>query len=325
MISDAEQADHARSHYKAAANHVAAAGEHLDGWEDASGGVEKMAGAQLSKAAFEIGQATAQHAMGKKHVDSLIGREGYDGNPAFEAAKAASGGMGHELKMAAESHAALHQADREQNGAQMIARHKDLRGHLAKASAHAEDASTGLGKCLEAGDNGSTKTAKVLKGELLKSSRDDFRLWLPVCKIDELPDGALLVTCIANVSDFIDSDGEYFTPEALAKAMTDWAPFGNIREQHNPSKPVGTIRQPTIGKLDGEQPGWWMAEHPETKTPAAFMRVHVPNVGDSRETIVKLKVGLLTGCSVGGSINPGGRQTVEVEVDENGVVLREAA
>jgi hypothetical protein len=324
MITDFEQADHARSHFKAAVNNIAAAGEHLDGWED-SAEVQKAAGGHLSKAAFEIGQAAAQHAMGKKHVDALIGREGYDGDASFEAAKAATSAMGHELKMAAESHAALQEAVHDDSAARTVARHKDLRAHLGKASAHAQAAVEGISKKLEAGGDKSEKRVKALRGQLLKASQERFDLWIPIRKIDELADGSLMVTCIANVSDFIDSDGEYFTPDALEKAMTEWAPFGNIREQHDPSKPVGTIRQPVIGKIDGEQPGWWMGEHPETGTPAAFMRVYVPNVGDGKDTIVKLKAGLLTGCSVGGKINAGGRKNVEVEVDDSGVVLREVA
>jgi hypothetical protein len=46
-----------------------------------------------------------------------------------------------------------------------------------------------------------------------------------------------------------DEQGDVPTADALRKAMQDWANFGNIRLQHDPSKPVGTIKYPAVGHL----------------------------------------------------------------------------
>lgn len=322
MITDAEQADHARSHVKAAMNHIAAAGEHLDAWQDEA--VEKMAGAHLSKAAIAIGRASEQHVQGKKHIDSLIGREGWDGESGFEAAKAGNGPMGADLKMAEEHHQVLNEAVLDGDAKKAIRAHTALRAHLGKASGHAASVVDGITKSIE----GRGKTDKFAASGKLRAqvffekSKDgeQFRLFMPFTKAEELSDGTLVIEACASVSGFIDSDEEYFTAEGLRKLAESWAPFGNLRGQHDPNWPAGTVRNPVLGKSE-TQYGWWIDKHPETMTDALFVRAHVVE----EKAIGFVKSGVFTGLSVGGKIPPGGRKVVEVEVDERGVVMGEAA
>lgn len=338
MITDEEQIDHARNHTNAAMRHLGAAGEHLDGWLDH---VQKMAGAHLAKAGHEIGQAMAQQAMAKKHIDSLIGREGWDGEASVETVKAANSGMQHELKQAAEQHASLGEAVGEGDAHGAIKVHKALRAHIDKAVAHGQDIVDGVGRALE-GRGRNDKAAA--RGELLKArlylDGDSLHLFTPIINeplvvkfqdgsahtfqpIDNLADGSLIVTGFASVADYVDDQGDAITPKALHKAMSEWAPTGNIRFQHDPQRPIGTIRQPLLGKIDDgvEPPGWWMVKHPVTGTDAAVIRPHIIDEG----AIKYFKSGTLTGFSVGGRVNPGGSEVREVEVDAMGRVIQEAA
>lgn len=338
MISDTEQIDHSRNHLAHAVRHVGAASEHLDSWAD---GVEKMAGAHLAKAGHAIGAATEQHAMAKKHIDSLIGREGWDGEADLEGVKAASGNMQHELKMAGEQHAALGEAMHGGDAKGAIKVHKALRTHLDKASAHGQDAMNGIGRALEARGTAdkAAKPESVIKARLYLDG-DSLHLFTPILSeplvvkfqdgsthtfqpIEKLSDGTLIVTGFASVADYVDDQGDAITAKALNKAMSEWAPTGNIRFQHDPQRPIGTIRQPLIGKIDDgvEPPGWWMVKHPVTGTDAAVIRPHIID----EQAIKYFKSGTLTGFSVGGRVNPGGSEVREVEVDAMGRVVQEAA
>lgn len=172
-----------------------------------------------------------------------------------------------------------------------------------------------------------TKAAPLHGGLFMKrdasgATIDEFQIFVPFSKVEEIGDGSLIVEAWANVSDFIDSDGEYFSPEGLQKFVESWQPTGNFRGQHDPGWVIGTINNPRIGKLNIDKPlGVWIQEHPVTKTQAIFVRWHV--VDD--KGIKFIKAGVMTGLSVGGEIPPGGRTFVDVEVDERGVVLREVA
>jgi hypothetical protein len=142
----------------------------------------------------------------------------------------------------------------------------------------------------------------------------DFSLFLPARITKELSDGSLIVEGCASVADYLDDQDDIPDPVALKNAMTEWAPFGNIRAQHDPKQAIGTIRQPRVGKLSEElKPGWWMAKHPVTGTDAAFIRAHIVDTAAVR----KFKANIFTGFSVGGQINPGGFKTEEIKV--NGV------
>jgi hypothetical protein len=165
---------------------------------------------------------------------------------------------------------------------------------------------------------GSLQFAKNDKGE----HKDIFELYLPITKVSERSDGSLVVEAWANVSDFIDSDGEYFSLAGLQKFLDSWVKVGNFRYQHDPKKPAGTIRQPAIGKaidMDGEPLGAWIQKHPTTGTMGILTRSHAT----LPEAIRDIKASVLTGLSVGGSIPPGGRKVMEVEVDDTGKVIRE--
>jgi hypothetical protein len=131
LITDTEQADHARSHIQAAIRHLGAASEHLEGWADHDE-VAQMAGSHPAKAGQEIGSAAAQHAMAKKHDDSLIGREGWDGEADLETSKNATNAIAHELKMAGEHHAALSEAAHDGNAARAVKRRGRLGGNLSR-------------------------------------------------------------------------------------------------------------------------------------------------------------------------------------------------
>jgi hypothetical protein len=142
----------------------------------------------------------------------------------------------------------------------------------------------------------------------------DFNLFLPARITKELSDGSLIVEGCASVADYVDSQDDIPDPVALKNAMTEWAPFGNIRAQHDPKQAIGTIRKPIYGKLSEElEPGWWMAKHPVTGTDAAFIRAHIVDTGAVR----KFKANVFKGFSIGGQINPGGYKKEEIKV--NGV------
>lgn len=330
MISDLEQADHSRSHIAAAVRHLQAAGEHLDSWAD-NADLQKMAGAHLAKAGQEIGSAVAQHAMAKKHVDSLIGREGWDGEADLETSKASINQMAHDLKMAGEHHAALSEAVHDENAARAVKRHKDLKEHLDKASATGNAFVDSMGKAIEARGRKSEKASvpQIAKGRFLVEG-DHFQLFIPITKMrdalvkddsgKETP--TLIVEGCASVADYVDDQQDVPTAEFIKKAMEEWAPFGNIRLQHDPKAPIGTIHNPVIGKFsdDIEPCGWWMEKHPVTGTDAAFIRCHI--VDD--KAIKLFKAGVLTGFSVGGSLAPNGSQVVEAEIDETGRILYDA-
>jgi hypothetical protein len=125
----------------------------------------------------------------------------------------------------------------------------------------------------------------------------EFKLYVPFAKVDEAPDGSLIIEAWANVSDFIDSDGEFFSPAGLRKFVETWKDCGNFRLQHDPSKPIGTINSPWIGKSDLDKPlGADIRKHPVTNTDAIWVRFRMVDA-----TAIKFtKAGVLTGL-VGGA------------------------
>ena len=105
----------------------------------------------------------------------------------------------------------------------------------------------------------------------MRMETQDFSLYLPARITKELSDGSLIVEGCASVADYLDDQDDIPDPVALKNAMEEWAPFGNLRGQHDSKWPIGTIRSPLVGKLsDDLTPGWWMGKHPVTKTDAAF-------------------------------------------------------
>ena len=111
----------------------------------------------------------------------------------------------------------------------------------------------------------------------------------------------------ASVSDYVDNQDETITPQALRRATEDWAPFGNIRGQHDPSWAVGTIKDPLLGKMEAK-PGWEIRPHPETGTDALWLATHIVD-----DKAIKLtRSGVFGGFSIGGKVNPGGRVSKEV-------------
>jgi hypothetical protein len=146
------------------------------------------------------------------------------------------------------------------------------------------------------------------------ASDGKVRFFLPATIKKVLSDGSLIVEGCASVSDYIDDQNDIPDADALERAMTAWSPFGNIRGQHDPKWPIGTIREPLVGKLSEDlKPGWWMGKHPVTKTPAAYIRAHI--VDD--KAVKFFRNNLFSGFSIGGEISPGGFRTEQVTV--NGV------
>lgn len=321
--------DHAEGHITNALNHLDAAKEHAVRMINHAG-LSKAAHSSHAKLGHELGAASAQHAMAHKHLNSLIGRPDVDGSSEIKTANSNSKSMGHHIKMAQEAHADL--GDLLDNPDKAHESVVSMQEHIAKAEAVGAVAKEAIGHALQEfraqglGEKNDTQKAAsstaLLKGALHIDKSGHFELFVPFTKILKEADGSLVVEGCASVSDYVDSQGDYFTPEALERAMKDWSTTGNIRLQHDTTKLAGTIRQPIFGKLNNDaELGWWMAPHPVTKTPAAFIRAHI--VGD--EAIKLTKAGVMTGFSVGGAINPGGYEIVEVEVGPNGEVLREVA
>jgi hypothetical protein len=199
----------------------------------------------------------------------------------------------------------------------------DLNAALDRISSELHDLRARISRA----ESPTTQKSESRHGALLKKERTtedptDFRIYVPFAKVEEAPDGSLIIEAWANVSDFVDSDGEFFSRKGLRKFVDSWKTCGNFRLQHDPSKPIGTINPPWIGKSDPDKPlGADIRKHPETNTDAIWVRFCV----DDDEGIRKTKKGIMTGLSVGGRIPEGGRVMVEVEVDERGLVIYDQA
>jgi hypothetical protein len=264
-----------------------------------------MAGASMIHGAYEMGRANEQINMAQKHSHALIGRPGWDGSSDFandpDAVQAAHDAlMGH------------------LDAAQSAAKHA---GSVIDASLRARDAQLDNGPEKEPG-----ATNKAIKGHLDREG-DQLRFFIPFTKVTSLKTTngeTLMIEGCASVADLLDDQGDIADEEALRAAMDAWAPYGNVRLQHKADRPVGTIRNPVIGELpDGVgRPGWWMAEHPRSRTQAAFVRAHIVEP----ETIKLIKTGVMTGFSIGGTVTDS--RDIFVDVDDLGVVqqvLGEAA
>ena len=287
-----------------------------------------MAGASMVKAAYEQGRATEQKSMAAKHVHSLIGRPGWDGSSDFSNANSAINDVDHHLGLAHDRHAEMAEAVHDNDTNAIKDAHAAVLEHLNRANIAAKTAGSVIDAALRerGADNGPEKepgaknAQKLLKGHLDRDG-DHVRFFVPFSKVSELKtaDGdTLMVEGCASVADYLDDQNDVPDADALEKAFAEWAPFGNIRLQHKVDRPVGTIRQPVVGDLpDGmAKPGWWIGVHPVTNTKAAFIRAHIIDP----ETVKLIKAGVMTGFSIGGSVNKS--RNVWAEVDDNGVVTK---
>jgi hypothetical protein len=110
---------------------------------------------------------------------------------------------------------------------------------------------------------------------LSKTLTPDTAVYAAILKMDEQPDGTLLVHGKAT-DDTLDSDEQVCDPEWLKSAMPQWFKYGNIREQHG-SVAAGVA---TEYKSEG-------SEH--------FITAHVVDAG----SVAKVKAGVLKGFSIG--------------------------
>ena len=108
-----------------------------------------------------------------------------------------------------------------------------------------------------------------------KTATPDTAVYAAILKMDEQPDGTLLVHGKAT-DDTLDSDEQICDPTWLAAAMPEWFKYGNIREQHS-SVAAGVA---TEYKAEG-------SEH--------FITAHVVDPG----SVAKVKAGVLKGFSIG--------------------------
>lgn len=348
-----EHVSHAGSHLGRAQRHLQTLKEHHAEIGN-YGGFAKAEGAghnphvvhHMVKAAEHLGRTDEQQKMATRHLNALTGNSQYGENQTYKAGEKAAHDAGLHLTNAAEhlNNLAEHSVapigetsqEAEQRKTMAAHHHKKMGEHLDAAADKLQAARSELDASLHPEesqvDNNPTSPLKtvpdiqqVLKGSLIfkrgdsGKPTDDFELFVPITKAAEQMDGTLIVEAWANVSDLIDGQGEYFSPEGLRKFAESWAPFGNFRGQHDPQWPAGTIKSPRLGKGTDEPLGWWIQQHPVTKTDGLFVRCHVLD-----ENAIKfIKAGVFTGLSVGGRAPAGAKKEVTVEVDDDGVVLRE--
>jgi hypothetical protein len=128
----------------------------------------------------------------------------------------------------------------------------------------------------DAGFSWSSKIRNQLQDEEKMSKvNTDTAVYAAILKMDEQPDGSLLVHGKAT-DDTLDSDEQVCDPTWLASAMPEWFKYGNIREQHS-SVAAGVA---TEYKAEG-------SEH--------FITAHVVDAG----SVAKVKAGVLKGFSIG--------------------------
>ncbi len=141
-----------------------------------------------------------------------------------------------------------------------------------------------------------------------KDASNRFALYTPIQKVEPQGDGSLLVSGWGSVSNYIDSQGDFPDPTALKSAAIDWGThWGNIRLQHDGSKPIGSARK-------ADYPGAEISikKHPDTGTEALWLVSHIVDA----DGINKVKSGTLKGYSMGGQINPGGRVLSELNGEQ---------
>ncbi len=120
----------------------------------------------------------------------------------------------------------------------------------------------------------------------LMSSKSGIQLFCPLAKIEKQPDGTVWAMGWGSVSDYRDDQNEIVDPAAMREAVTEWAPWGNIRLQHDASRPIGVC----------PEGNWEIRAHPETGTDALWLNAHIVE-----PTAIKmLEEGVLKGFSIGG-------------------------
>jgi hypothetical protein len=144
-----------------------------------------------------------------------------------------------------------------------------------------------------------TSRARLFSGE------KGITLYCPITKIDRRPDGTVWAMGWGTVSDYRDDQNEIVDPEGMRSAVAEWAPWGNIRLQHDAARPIGVC----------PEGNWEIRPHPETGTDALWLNAHIVE-----PTAVKmLEEGVLKGFSIGGLCL---ERTPETVVDDQGIERR---
>lgn len=126
-----------------------------------------------------------------------------------------------------------------------------------------------------------------------EGSDGTFRVFGQLSKVEERPDGTLLVTGIAS-SESVDHDGEVIRASAIKAAIPGYMKFGAIREMHQPIA-AGRAVAIEVGE-DGN----------------TYLEALIVDAG----SVKKVKTGVLKGFSIGGRVPPGGRNGANPKVIE---------
>jgi phage head maturation protease len=131
------------------------------------------------------------------------------------------------------------------------------------------------------------------------SSESGIRFYCPIEKLEKQPDGTVWAMGWGSVSDYRDDQNEIVDPIAMREAVAEWAPWGNIRLQHDSSRPIGVC----------PEGNWEIRAHPETGTDALWLNAHIVE-----PTAIKmLEEGVLKGFSIGGVCLERSPENVTVE------------
>ena len=137
------------------------------------------------------------------------------------------------------------------------------------------------------------------------SSKSGIQLFCPVSKVQKEQDGTVWAMGWGSVSDYRDDQNEIVDPAAMRAAVAEWAPWGNIRLQHDAARPIGVC----------PEGNWEIKPHPETGTDALWLNAHIVE-----PTAIKLlEEGVLKGFSIGGVCL---ERTPEKVVEDNGAEKR---
>ena len=137
------------------------------------------------------------------------------------------------------------------------------------------------------------------------SGKSGIQLFCPVAKIQKQPDGTVWAMGWGSVADYRDDQNEIVDPAAMRAAVAEWAPWGNIRLQHDAARPIGVC----------PEGNWEIKPHPETGTDALWLNAHIVE-----PTAIKLlEEGVLKGFSIGGVCL---ERAPEEVVDDDGTAKR---
>jgi len=137
------------------------------------------------------------------------------------------------------------------------------------------------------------------------SSKSGIQLFCPVSKVQKEQDGTVWAMGWGSVSDYRDDQNEIVDPVAMRAAVAEWAPWGNIRLQHDAARPIGVC----------PEGNWEIKPHPETGTDALWLNAHIVE-----PTAIKLlEEGVLKGFSIGGVCL---ERAPEKVLDEDGIEQR---